>query len=33
MRLRRLASLFGRLNLLLAFALIGLGVILVRGWP
>jgi len=32
-RLRRLAALVGRGNALLALALVGLGVILVRGWP
>lgn len=32
-RLRRRASVLGRLNTILALALVGLGVILVRGWP
>jgi copper resistance protein D len=32
-RLRRLASYLGRGNALLALGLVGLGVILVRGWP
>lgn len=32
-RLRRQASWLGRLNLLLAFAVVALGVMLVRGWP
>ncbi|HKU41886.1 MAG TPA: DUF4149 domain-containing protein [Polyangiales bacterium] len=32
-RLRRWAGLLGRSNLLLALALVALGVILVRGWP
>jgi putative copper export protein len=33
LRLRRRASLLGRLNALLALVLVGLAVILVRGWP
>ena len=32
-RLRRSASLLGRLNALLALALVFLGIVLVRGWP
>jgi uncharacterized membrane protein len=32
-QLRRRASLLGRMNALFALALVGLGVILVRGWP
>jgi hypothetical protein len=32
-RFRRRASVLGRLNALLALALVALGVILVRGWP
>lgn len=32
-RLRRLASLLGRLNVLLALIVVGLAVVLVRGWP
>lgn len=32
-RLRRRASMLGRVNALLALLLVGLGVILVRGWP
>jgi copper resistance protein D len=32
-RLRRRASLMGRINALLALALVAFGVILVRGWP
>lgn len=33
LRLRRRASLFGRLNVVLALALVAFGVMLVRGWP
>ncbi|MBI2872457.1 MAG: DUF4149 domain-containing protein [Chloroflexi bacterium] len=33
MRMRRLASWMGRGNLLLALAVVALGVIMVRGWP
>jgi len=32
-RFRRQASLLGRANVLLALCLVGLGVVLVRGWP
>lgn len=32
-RLRKRASYLGRLNMLLALALLGLGVVIVRGWP
>ena len=32
-RLRRRASMLGRMNAVLALLLVGLGVILVRGWP
>lgn len=32
-RMRRRASLFGRVNVVLALALVALGVVIVRGWP
>lgn len=32
-RLRRQASMMGRVNMVFALALLGLGVVLVRGWP
>jgi len=32
-RLRRLASVLGRVNVLLALLIVGLAVVLVRGWP
>lgn len=32
-RLRKQASWMGRLNMVLALALVGLGIVLVRGWP